>query len=92
MLLFKFDLDSSQIKDIKYDTEKHTMIVRFQDRTLKSGIIREGKRYIYSNVPEHIYQTIIDAKSNPIFEFSHGKCFHNLIKKHEELYPCTCLD
>ena len=46
MLLFKFDLDSSQIKDIEYDTEKHTMIVRFQDRTLKSGIIREGKRYI----------------------------------------------
>ncbi|AVQ19373.1 KTSC domain-containing protein [Fusobacterium mortiferum] len=92
MILRKDNLDSSQIKDIEYNTENQTMIVRFQDRVLKSGIVRKGKRYLYKNVPQEIYEIIISAKTNPEFEFSHGKCFHKLVKIHEELFPCTKLD
>lgn len=92
MVLRKLNLDSSQLQNIEYDTEKQTMIVKFQDHTLKSGIVRTGKRYIYYHVPEEVYQTIIEAKTNPMFENSHGKCFHRLIKCHEDLYPYDCLD
>lgn len=92
MLLSKNNLDSSQIKDIEYNTDNQTMIVRFQDRILKNGIVRKGKRYLYKNVPQEIYETIISAKTNPVFEFSHGKPFHKLVKTHEDLYPYTPLD
>lgn len=92
MLLTKKNLDSSQLRDIEYDTSNQTMIIRFQDRTLKSGKIKVGKRYIYYHVPLKIYETIIEAKSNPEFEYSHGKCFHRLIKCHEDLYPYSKLD
>lgn len=92
MILKESNLDSSQLENIEYNTENQTMIVKFQDRTLKNGTVRIGARYIYYHVPKEIYQTIIEAKSNPEFEFSHGKCFHRLIKCHEELYPYDCLD
>lgn len=92
MILEQLNLDSSQIRDIQYDTDNQTMIIRFQDHTLKSGKIRIGKRYIYYHVPLEIYETIVEAKSNPEFEFSHGKCFYRLVKCHEELYPFAPLD
>ncbi|WP_211494941.1 KTSC domain-containing protein [Fusobacterium sp. DD17] len=88
----KKNLDSSQLRDIQYDTNNQTMIIRFQDHTLKNGRIKVGKRYIYYHVPQEIYETIIEAKSNPKFEFSHGKCFHRLVKSHEDLYPYELLD
>lgn len=92
MILTKRNLDSSQLSDIEYNTDDQTLIVKFQDRILKNGTVRFGKRYIYFHVPLEIYETIINAKSNPEFEFSHGKCFHRLIKCHEDLYPFSQLD
>lgn len=89
MILKKESLDSSQLKDIQLNTETHIMTVKFQDRVLKSGIRRPGAVYNYENVPEEIYNTIINAKENPLYEYSHGKCFHQLIKLHEDLYPYT---
>lgn len=87
MILKPKKLDSSQIDVIQYDPENNILIVKFQDRILKSGIKKLGKSYKYLNVPLEIYETIISAKTNPEFEFSHGKCFHKLIKLNEDKYP-----
>lgn len=61
----------------------------FQDKILKSGKINIGAIYIYENVTESIYNVIINAKTNPVYEYSHGKCFDQLIKKFPSKYPYT---
>lgn len=87
MILRKENLDSSSLKHIQFDTETSILTVTFQDKTLKSGKINIGATYTYENVTEDIYNTIINAKTNPIFENSHGKCFDRLIRKFPNKFP-----
>ena len=57
-----------------------------------NGKVNIGATYIYENVTEDIYNTIINAKTNPIFENSHGKCFDRLIRKFPNEFPYTKID
>lgn len=92
MILRKENLDSSSLKHIQLDTETNILTVTFQDKTLKNGKVNIGATYIYKNVTEDIYNTIINAKTNSIFENSHGKCFDRLIRKFPNEFPYTKID
>lgn len=89
MILEKRDLDSSNLQHIKLDTTTQIMTVKFQGRTLKSGKFVEGGVYEYSNVTKEIFDTIANAKENPDYEYSNGKCFISIIKKHPIEYPAV---
>lgn len=80
MILKKENLDSSMLKNIEFNTETNILTVTFQDKVLNNGILRAGETYIYKNVTEDIYKLIINAKTNPSFQNSHGKCFIQLVK------------
>ena len=92
MILREENLDSSSLKHIQLDTETNILTVTFQDKNLKNGKVNIGATYIYENVTEDIYNTIINAKTNPIFENSHGKCFDRLIRKFPNEFPYTKID
>ena len=92
MILREENLDSSSLKHIQLDTETNILTVTFQDKTLKNGKGNIGATYIYENVTEDIYNTIINAKTNPIFENSYGKCFDRLIRKFPNEFPYTKID
>ena len=75
----KIILDSSMLEWVEFYQNENILVVKFQDKTLKSGKLRIGGTYKYLNVTEDIYNTLINAKTNSRFENSHGKCFHALI-------------
>lgn len=54
---------SSRIAEIHYDKNERKLIIHFH----------EGGKYIYHNVSEHVYDSMLDAKS-------HGKHFDKHIK------------
>ena len=56
-------LDSTNIYSVNYDPQKKVLIVRFRNNT----------RYRYFDVPESVFQDLLDAES-------HGKFFHKNIR------------
>ena len=50
-------VDSSNIDQVGYDTELNELHIVF----------KKGRHYIYSNVPEHVYEGLMDASSKGTF-------------------------
>lgn len=81
-------IESSTIKSIGWraytdEPDRGVLFVRF----VKGG----PKGYKYENVPERIFHHLMNA--NIVNEqISVGSLFHDLVKKHPDLYPYTNLD
>jgi hypothetical protein len=63
-------VDSSTVDQVGYDEEQLELHVIF-----KSG----GRHYIYSDIPENVYQDFINSPSK-------GQFVHEVLKGHG--YPC----
>ena len=70
-------LDSTNLKQIQYFRDSEQLKIWFHG----------GGVYLYSDVPEEIYDTLLNAKEDKKYEYSHGKCFHRLIRKFPKKYP-----
>lgn len=57
-------VDSSNISEVGYDGASQTLEIMFKD----------GKIYQYFDVPEHIYQGLINPSDTP------GKFFHSNVR------------
>ena len=62
-LMEEIRLDSTNIYSVSYDPRREILIVRFRNNT----------RYRYFDVPESVFQDLLDAES-------HGKFFHKNIR------------
>ncbi len=87
----RIKLESSALKAVDYNPELKKLKVWFMDKNLASGKISIGGIYSYANITGNLYTTLLNAKTNLIYECSHGKCFHRLIRSHPEKYPPTKL-
>ena len=83
----RIKLKSSMLKAVDYNPESKKLKVWFMDKELASGDIRIGAIYSYNNITENLYTTLLNAKTNLVYECSHGKCFHRLIISHPDKYP-----
>ena len=66
----RISVNSSNIKSIGYDKTSQKLVIFFHS----------GGRYRYSNIPESMYNELMNAPS-------HGKYFHKNIQ-YKTQYPC----
>lgn len=74
--IFLKNLDSELLKHLEYIPDKNILVVTFQN----------NNEYLYENVTSEIFETLKTAKSNPLYEYSYGKCFHRLIRNFPDVY------
>ena len=80
-------VESSQISHLGYEPEaEYPLGIKFKPNKKQAAAGQPGSIYEYANVTPETFMGFLNAKNDPLYDFSIGKFFEQRIKNRPDLY------